>query len=108
VVVTTVTVASGQESGCAISLDGGAPGLILYQNSIVRPTFVKDEVCLTPLSGREVEGAFPSVSRTATLVGDLTIYVLLAIFALMLMLALVVVPDSSLMLDDPISFARGG
>ena len=109
--MTTDTVGSSQESINAMLLDSGDPGLVLYQNSVVGPTFIKTDTCLPLLSSparitetvcrSAVEGAFPSD------VSDLVICVLLAVFTVVLVLALVVVPDNGLMLDDPISFARG-
>jgi len=116
-VMTIATVGSGQESGGVITLNSASPGLILYQSSVGSPTFIKDDICLPLLNDpvriaetirrNEVDSTFHSVGWTATLISDVTIYVLLAIFIAALALNLVVVPDKSFMLDDPISFARG-
>jgi len=111
------TVGSGQESSGVITLNSASPGLILYQSSVGSPTLIKDDICLPLLNDpvrvvgtirrNEVYSTFHSGGWTATLISDVTIYVLLAIFTAVLALTLVVVPDKSFMLDDPISFARG-
>ena len=116
--MTIATVGSGQESSGVITLNSASPGLVFYQNSGGGRTFVKDDICLPLLNDpvrnaetvrrNEVDSTFRSSGWTATLISDVAIYVLLAIFIAMLALALVVVRDNDHMLDDPISFDRGG
>jgi hypothetical protein len=116
-IMTIATVGSGQESSGVITLNSASPGLVFYQNGVGSQTFIKDDIGLPLLNDpvriaetvrrNEVDGTFHSVGWTATLISDVTMYVLLAIFIAVLALGLVVVPDESFMLDDPISFARG-
>jgi hypothetical protein len=117
--MTTGMVASGEESSGVATLNSGGAGLILYQSGVARTKLIDDDVRLPPLPdyfariaetvcGGDFEGAAHSEAGSATLVGDFVIYLLLAIFLVMLVLALVVVPDNGLMLSDPIGFARGG
>ena len=80
--------------------------------------FVKDDIYLPLLNDpvriaeiarrNEVDRHGPQRCRTAMQISDVAIYVLLAIFVAVLALALVVVRDNDHMLDDPISFDRGG
>ncbi len=115
--MTTDTVASGQESSAIAMLNSSGAGPTLFQSSVARATFIDVGVRLPLLndSARIVEtvcdsdfdSACHSGGRTAPLIGDLVIYVLLATLILVLVIALVVVPDNGLLLSDPIGFARG-
>ncbi len=112
------TVGSGQESSGVIRLNSASPGLILYRSSVASPAFIKDDIYLPLLNDpvriveiarrNEVDSTVHSECRTDVLISDVTVYFLLAIFVAVLALALVVVPDTVFMLDDPISFARRG
>ena len=116
--MTIATVGSGQESSGVITLNSASPGLVFYQNGVGGRTFVKDDIGLPLLNDpvriaetvrrNEVDRTFHSGGWTATQISDVAIYVLLATFIAVLALASVVVRDNDHMLDDPISFDRGG
>jgi hypothetical protein len=113
--MTTYTVDYGQVSSGIITSNSGSDDLILCQSGVARTAFIGNAGRLPALSGSVKFAGSSYASEAASLSGGETdpapggslIYLLLAIFTVLLMLALVVVPESNLTINDPISFARG-